>query len=133
MKVKIPVSKVIKALEAKLEKISLDKKNQKVNEERHSKEVKAYNTKVAKLALAQISKAEDLSAHVRWNGEISVDFKLPKGSIELPTEPVKDYETYHEHEYKRMVEDIENALRILRMCEDEYVSASTMKEVSKYL
>jgi len=81
--VKIATTKVIKALETKLAQIQKDKANQKVNEEKYSKATEKWNKEIAKLALAQISKATDLSANVRWNGEVNVDFNLPKGSIEL--------------------------------------------------
>ena len=82
--VKIATTKVIKALETKLAQLQKDKANQKVNEEKFSKATEKYNKEVAKLALAQISKATELSANVRWNGEINVDFSLPKGCVELP-------------------------------------------------
>ena len=75
--VKIATTKVIKALENKLAQLQKDKANQKSNEEKFEKAQKAYNKEVAKLALAQISKATDLSANARYNGVINVDFNLP--------------------------------------------------------
>ena len=131
--VKIATSKVIKALETKLEQIKKDKANQKVNEEKFSKAQEKYNKEVAKLALAQISKAEDLSAHTRYNGEINVSFSLPKGTIELPVEPQKDFESFHDWQYKEMVEEIENAIRILKMTDEEVVSTSTYNAIARYL
>ena len=131
--VKIATTKVIKALEAKLAQLQKDKANQKVNEERHTKALEKYNKEVAKLALSQISKAEDLSAHTRYNGEINVQFSLPKGTIELPAEPVKDFDTYHDWQYKEMVEEIENAIRILKMTDEETVSTSTYNTIARYL
>ena len=67
--VKIATTKVIKALENKLDQIKKDKANQKVNEEKFSKAQEKYNKEVAKIALAHISKADELSAHTRYNGE----------------------------------------------------------------
>ena len=131
--VKIATTKVIKALEAKLVQIKKDKANQKVNEEKFSKAMEKYNKEVAKLALAQISKATDLSAHARYNGDISVSFTLPKGNVELPTEPEKDFDTYHEWQYKEMVDEIENAIRILKMTDEEVVSTSTYNSIARYL
>ena len=131
--VKIATSKVIKALETKLDQIKKDKANQKVNEERHTKALEKYNKEVAKLALAQISKATDLSANVRYNGMINVDFNLPKGAIDLPAEPQKDFDTYHEWQYKEMVDEIENAIRILKMTDEETVSTSTYNTIARYL
>ena len=131
--VKIATTKVIKALETKLAQLQKDKANQKVNEEKFSKAQEKYNKEVAKLALGQISKAEDLSAHTRYNGEINVQFTLPKGTIELPAEPQKDFDSFHDWQYKEMVEEIENAIRILKMTDEEVVSTSTYNAIARYL
>ena len=131
--VKIATSKVIKALENKLAQIKKDKANQKINEERFTKAHEKWSKDVAKLALTAINKAEDLSANVRYNGMINVDFNLPKGAIDLPTEPEKDFDTYHEWQYKEMVDEIENAIRILKMTDEETVSTSTYNAIARYL
>ena len=131
--VKIATTKVIKALETKLAQLQKDKANQKSNEEKFDKAQRAYNKEVAKLALAQISKATDLSANVRYNGVINVDFNLPSGTITLPEEPKKDFESFHEWQYKEMVEEIENAIRILKMTDEEVVSTSTYNAIARYL
>ena len=131
--VKIATSKVIKALENKLVQIKKDKANQKVNEEKHSKAMEKYNKEVAKLALSVISKADDLSAHKRYGGQISVSFTLPANAIDLPAEPEKDFETFHDWQYKEMVEEIENAIRILKMTDEETVSTSTYNSIARYL
>ena len=131
--VKIATTKVIKALETKLAQLQKDKANQKSNEEKFDKAQKAYNKEVAKLALAQISKATDLTASVRYNGQINVDFMLPAGTITLPTEPQKDFESFHEWQYKEMKEEIENAIRILKMTDEEVVNTSTYNAIAQYL
>ena len=131
--VKIATTKVIKALETKLAQLQKDKANQKVNEEKYSKATEKWNKEIAKLALAQISKATDLSANVRWNGEVNVDFNLPKGSIELPVMPEKDFESFNDWQYKEMVDEIENAIRILKMTDEEVVSTSTYNAIARYL
>ena len=131
--VKIATTKVIKALETKLAQLQKDKANQKVNEEKFSKAQDKYNAEVGKLALSKISKAKDLSAHTRYNGEISVQFTLPAGTIALPEEPQRDFDTYHEWQYKEMVEEIENAIRILKMTDEEVVSTSTYNAIARYL
>jgi hypothetical protein len=131
--VKIATTKVIKALENKLAQIKKDKANQKVNEERYSKAMEKYNKEIATLALKVISKATNLQAHVRYNGVINVDFDLPKGAIDLPTEPEKDFESLNEWQYKEMVDEIENAIRILKMTDEETVSTSTYNSIARYL
>lgn len=131
--VKIATTKVIKALETKLAQLQKDKANQKVNEERYSKAQEKWQKEVAKLALAKIAKAENVRANVRYNGAINVDFDLPAGSIELPEQPTKDFDTYHDWQYKEMVEEIENAIRILKMTDEEVVSTSTYNAIARYL
>ena len=131
--VKIATTKVIKALETKLAQLQKDKANQKVNEAKFEKAQKAYNKEVAKLALTQISKAEDLSASTRYNGKIYVNFELPAGSIKLPDEPKKDFTTIHEWQYRENKEEIENAIRILKMTDEEVVSTSTYNAIARYL
>ena len=131
--VKIATSKVIKALETKLAQIQKDKANQATNEERFNKAHEKWSKDVAKLALNAINKAESLSANLRYNGMINVDFNLPKGAIDLPAEPQKDFDTYHEWQYKEMVEEIENAIRILKMTDEETVSTSTYNSIARYL
>ena len=131
--VKIATTKVIKALETKLAQIQKDKANQATNEEKFNKAHEKWRKDVAKLALTAINKAEDLSANTRYNGEIHVNFNLPKGAIDLPAEPEKDFDTYHEWQYKEMVEEIENAIRILKMTDEEVVSTSTYNAIARYL
>ena len=131
--VKIATTKVIKALETKLAQLKKDKANQKTNEEKHKKAVEKWGKDVAKLALDKISKAESLSAHTRYNGEINVSFTLPAGTITLPTEPEKDFDSLNDWQYKEMVEEIENAIRILKMTDEETVSTSTYNSIARYL
>ena len=131
--VKIATSKVIKALENKLEQIKKDKVNQKSNEDKFSKAQDKYNKEVAKIALANISKAQDLSAHTRYNGQIQVSFSVPKGSLDLPVEPERDFESLNDWQYKEMLEEIENAIRILKMTDEETVSTSTYNTIARYL
>ena len=131
--VKIATTKVIKALETKLAQIQKDKANQATNEEKYQKAHEKWRKDVAKVALTAINKAEDLSASTRYNGEIYVNFNLPKGAIDLPKEPEKDFDTYHEWQYKEMVDEIENAIRILKMTDEETVSTSTYNAIARYL
>lgn len=131
--VKIATTKVIKALETKAEQLKKDKANQKTNEEKFQKAQEKYNKEVAKIALANISKAQDLSAHTRYNGQIQVSFSVPKGSLDLPSEPERDFESLNDWQYKEMIEEIENAIRILKMTDEETVSTSTYNTIARYL
>ena len=131
--VKIATTKVIKALENKLAQLKKDKANQKANEERHTKALEKWQKEVGKLALAQIAKAENLSASTRYNNDVCINFTLPAGTIKLPDEPQRDFEVIADWNYREIVEEIENAIRILKMTDEETVSTSTYNSIAKYL
>jgi hypothetical protein len=127
--VKVATSKVIKALEDKL----ADSKKAIVNNEKKRKEYekteKAWAKEVADLVFKQISKAE-LSAHENYRNEVNVNICLPAGAITLPEKPSMELE----QELGRYeVNEIENAIRILKMTDEEFVNASTFKQVAQYL
>ena len=131
--VKIATTKVIKALETALEKLNNDFASQEANQAKYEKANTAWKKEVGKLALAQITKAEDLQAHTRYNGVINVDFNLPAGVIKLPEQPKRDFQTMHDWQYKEKRDEIENAIRILKMTDEEVVSTSTYNAIAQYL
>ena len=51
----------------------------------------------------------------------------------FPVEPQKDYEVIHSHSYREMKTEIENAIRILKMTDEETVNTSTYNAVAQYL
>lgn len=131
--VKIATNKVIKALETKLAEVKADYASQDKLQEKHRKAVEKWNKDVAKLAISAISKAEGLTANKRWNDAIQVSFELPKGTIELPEFPEKDFNELHQWQYKETCDEIENAIRILKMTDEEVVSTSTYNAIARYL
>ena len=48
-------------------------------------------------------------------------------------EPERDYQVMGEYEYKSAVEEIENAIRLLKLTDEEFVNTSTYKSVAKYI
>ena len=131
--VKIATAKVIKALETKLAQVKKDYANQEDNEAKHEKAMEKWQKEVGKLALTAMAKAESIRVNTRYNGNINVDFDLPKGAIDLPAEPKKDYETMHQWQYHEITDEIENAIRILKMTDEEVVSTSTYNAIAQYL
>ena len=131
--VKVPRTKVIKALEQALVKLETNYKNQAANEKKYDIAVDKWRAQVAKLAVAKINKAEGLAANTRYTGDVVVTFSLPAGTITVPTEPEKDYEVMSDWQYKDSKEEIENAIRVLNMCDDEHISTATYGGISKYL
>lgn len=131
--VKIPTIKVINALQTKLEKVKKDYANQNTNEAKYEKAVEKWSKEVATLAMAHTSLAKEVSANVRYSGEIHVEFNLPKGTFEIPARPQKDFEVVSHWQHKETVEEIENAIRILKLTDEEVVSTSTYNSIAKYL
>ncbi len=132
--VKVATPKVIKALETRLAEIEKNYKEQGVNEAKFEKAKEKWRKEIAKFAVANIAKAENLRTSYRsWNNQLNVDFDITVSSSEFPAEPERDFEVIHTHTYKEMKEDITNALTILKMTDEETVNASTMKQIAKYL
>ena len=134
IQVKIPTAKVIKALEAKLAQVEADYKKQDENEAKYKKAHEKWSKELGKYAVAQIAKAENLRTNYRsWNKTLNVDFDLICDEKDFPKEPERDYEQLHTHTYREMKEEMENAIRILKMTDEEVVSTSTYNAIARYL
>ena len=127
--VKVSTAKVIKALEEKLDaSTKAIKSNEKARKD-YEKVEKAWSKEVAELIIKQISKAE-VSADENWRGEVNARFTIPAGTITLPKKP----ELTLEQELGRYeVQEMENAIRILKMTDEEVVNATTFKTIAQYL
>ena len=132
--VKIATPKVIKALETRLAKLELDWTNQEANEAKYQKQYDKWKKELFDYAVANIKKAENLRTNYRnWNNQLNIDFDLTVSDKDLPKEPEKDYEVLHRHSYNEMKEELSNAIRILKMTDEEVVSTSTYNAVARYL
>jgi hypothetical protein len=132
--VKIPTQRVIEALQKSLDKLELDYTSQEANEAKYELLRKAWQKEVQDYALANISKAENFRTNYRsWNNSLNIDFDLTVSDKDLPKEPEKDFETFSVYNYREQKEEISNAIRILKMTDEEVVSTSTYQAVSRYL
>ena len=133
--VKIATPKVIKALEAKLAELNNNWTNQEANEAKFQKAFEKHKKELIAYAIANIKKAENFRTNYRsWNGTLNIDFDLTGLSeSDLPKAPERDFEQLHSHTYKEMKEEIENAIRILKMTDEETVNTSTYNAVARYL
>jgi len=132
--VKIATPKIIKALEARLDKLNKDYQAQEANEAKYQKAYKAWQKEIGKWAIANFSKSENLRTSYRsWNKTLNVDFDIITEENSFPTEPEKDFEVIHQHTYREMKQELENAIRILKMTDEETVSTSTYNAVAQYL
>jgi hypothetical protein len=132
--VKIPTQRVIEALTQSLNKLELDYTSQEANEAKYQLAHKAWKDEIGKWAIANFSKAENLRTNYRsWNNNLNVDFDIVTREGEFPAEPEKDFDVIHTHTYKEMKEEISNAIRMLKMTDEETVSTSTYQAVARYL
>jgi hypothetical protein len=132
--VKIPTERVIKALEASLATLEVNWTSQEENEAKYNKAIEAWKKEVMKFAVERIAKAENLRTNFRsWNKTLNVDFDLTVSEGDFPAEPERNYTTLHKHEYETQKEEMANAIRILKMTDEEVVNTSTYNAVARYL
>jgi hypothetical protein len=132
--VKIPTQRVIKALETKLAELNTNYANQEANEAKYQKSFEKYRKELVAYAVKNISKAENFRTNYRsWNNQLNIDFDLTVSEAELPKTPERDFEQLSIHTYREMKEEMENAIRILKMTDEEVVNTSTYNAVARYL
>jgi len=132
--VKVSTPKVIKALETRLATLEKDYATQGANEAKYQKAIEAWRKEIGKWAIANFSKAENLRTNYRsWNNTLNVDFDIITKEGNFPAEPEKDFEVIHQHTYREQKEEIANAIRILKMTDEETVSTSTYNAIARYL
>ena len=134
IQVKIATPKVIKALETKLAELNANFAKQDEIEAKYRKAYEKWQKEIGVWAVGKIAKAENLRTNYRsWNKTLNVDFDLVCDSKDFPQEPEKDYEEIHRHTYNEMKEEMENAIRILKMTDEETVNTSTYNAIARYL
>jgi hypothetical protein len=132
--VKIATPKVIKALETKLVELNANYANQEVNEAKYTKAHEKWKKELISYAVSNIKKAENFRTNYRsWNSTLNIDFDLTVSQAELPTEPEREFEQMGRHTYLEQKQEIENAIRILKMTDEETVNTSTYNAIARYL
>ena len=132
--VKIATPKVIKALETKLAELETNYANQEANEAKYTKAFEKYKKELIAYAVANIKKAENFRTNYRsWNSQLNIDFDLTVSEADLPKQPERDFEQMGSHTFKEMKEEIQNAIRILKMTDEEVVNTSTYNAIARYL
>jgi len=132
--VKIATPKVIKALETALAKLEADYTSQEANEAKYEKARKVWQKAVIDYAVANIKKAENFRTNYRsYSNCLNIDFDLTVSEKEMPKEPEKDFESISLYNYREQKEEVSNAIRILKMTDEETVNTSTYNAVSRYL
>lgn len=124
--VKVATAKVIKSLEDKIAQNTQAIEANKVIDLENEKAKKAH----LDLILNSVPNLVVDNAYVRWNNSLEVSYKLPDGEKfpEFPNSKPRERELGAWE-----VEEINNAIRILKMTDEEFVNASTFKSIAQYL
>ena len=132
--VKIATPKVITALTNKLAELEANYKKQDENEAKYNEALEAWKKELFAFAIANVDKAENVRSNYRqWSNNLNIDFDLTVKEGNFPAEPERNYTTLHKHEYETQKEEISNAIRILKMTDEEVVNTSTYNAVARYL
>jgi len=128
--VKIATDKVIKALETSL----TNKKNAKTQyntaKAKFEKDLEKWEKDVAKLVKSN-AKPEEVNVTNGWRGTyVTFQYKLDESIVpERPEAP----QSISDWQLKEQIEEIENAIRMLKMTDEEVVSTSTYNTIAQYL
>ena len=128
MNVKVPTKKVITSLEKRLVEI----RARIAAHDQYRKDIVAWRKSV----VAQFDgswkvayKETPRDSYPSFGKQLNVTFEIPKAILSTePKEPIQV--TYEE---RNAIPEIESAIRVLKMTDEETVSASTFKSVSRYL
>jgi hypothetical protein len=133
--VKIPTQRVITALETKLAELETNWSNQEANEAKYEKAREVWHEALKEFAIANIKKAENFRTSYRsYNNRLNIDYDIiVTAERDMPVEPEREFEQLHTHNYREMKEEMENAIRILKMTDEEVVNTSTYNAVARYL
>ena len=132
--VKIATPKIITALEASLAKLEADYATQEANEAKYLKAVEKWKAEVFAFAMENVKKSFNLRTNYRsYNNTLNIDFDLTVSEKDMPAEPERNFEYIHASTYRESKKELSNAIRILKMTDDETVNTSTYNAVSEYL
>jgi len=132
--VKVPTLKIITALEASLAKLEADYATQEANEAKFLKATEKWKADVFAFAMANVKKSFNLRTNYRsYNNTLNIDFDLTVSEKDMPAEPEREFEFIHASTYRESKKELSNAIRILKMTDEETVNTSTYNAVAEYL
>ena len=145
--VKVARTKVIKALEIKVEEMKNQQMNFDLAYAKFESDYAEWKNKVAKIAYAHLDSVKDkqktISIRNAWHNDdnIRVDVEVEVPRDKMPVEPEAPKPPFQSQGYGRnyiggfedRLAEIQNAIRVLSMSDEEVVSTSTYHSVSRYL
>ena len=145
--VKVARTKVIKALEVKVEEMKNQQMNFDLAYAKFESDYAEWKNKVAQIAYAHLDSVKDkqktISIRNAWHNDdnIRVDVEVEVPRDKMPVEPEAPKPPFQSQGYGRnyiggfedRLAEIQNAIRVLSMSDEEVVSTSTYQSVSRYL
>lgn len=132
LNVKIKKDKVITALRKTLAEKRSAKENYAKAHAKWEKEHKAWQKAVAKKVGKNAVPDEVEIRNYHYQGDkvkVEMTYFVKLDNLKEPEQP----ERLNDWQIKEAVEEIENAIRMLEMCDDDVINTSTYKAISQYL
>lgn len=136
LNIKVPVVKLLEGLEKALDERTKWKADAPKRKEKYEKEMVAYNKAIFALIKSGKATLKEANAYTRWQDpnstERTINAEFTIKVSQMPKAPQED--TKHpEWKLDNEIEELSNAIKLLRMSSDEFVSTSTYKSVVQYL
>jgi len=140
--IKILKSKLLGALEEKLRLVETTQAEYEHQLKISEEEEKDYKEQVKKIVLSNPQFMGEVSHNWRGNGNIfeivvEIPLSLMPPEVKTPTQPYgggRGYgRNYVSNNYDDIVADLTNAIRMLKLSDEEVVSTATYATVSRYL
>jgi hypothetical protein len=130
--VKVKTDKLMTALTEALTSRTEEAKAHAKAEKDYEKAIKEWETKVIDYIKSGKAKVSDISSSRNWRSET----EEAKVTITLPASlafPQRENNLRPLYELKMEIEELENALALLKMSDDEFINASTYKGVARLI
>lgn len=132
--VKLPTAKVIATLEQRLKEYNNIKDNYPKLKAAQDRKRDAWMKVLVAEAKKKMNKAIDTSYSYNRYGKHTVQVSFYFNEADMPEEfrgeSIQDPTAYH---FKEKYEELELAIRLLKMSDDEVVSTSTYKSITQFL
>ena len=127
--VKVPTKSVLASLKKKLAELQTQNKEYEKQKKEYEVARKAYKVQLQKF---RPKGTPEVSIYTGWrsdvDSEVTLKYKVPKNQL-----PVEPEDGTIECVSDNTLAELESAIRILTMTEEQFVGASTFKAVTKFL
>lgn len=132
--VKVPTAKLIAQLEAKLTEMDNYRESYPILKEAYNKKVTEWEQAVLTKAKKSLSSARDTDVSVNHYGTPNIKVLFIFDPADLPARPkYEDSVDPSSYKWKEDYEELSQAIRLLKMTDDEVVSTATYRSVTRFL